>query len=142
MKDVYSVNQAVRIAGISYRQAQYWDKSDFIKPSRKTQGNYRLYTFYDIFVMKSARIMRDYEFSIQMLRKIVNDLKVLLRQITCPLDKVNLLVRRGTGKIILFNGDVVTNDLKNYVFISGKAIAEEADKLFPVRQPAASQTTA
>ena len=63
--------------GISYRQIQYWDKTNFIRPSRRVNGQ-RIYTIFDMMMMKFAKILRNHGYSIQGLRKMVNSIKTVI----------------------------------------------------------------
>jgi len=65
MKTFFTPKEVAKIVGLSYRQIQYWDKTNFIKPSYRRRGKYRLYTFQDLIQMKLAKTLRGHEYSIQ-----------------------------------------------------------------------------
>ena len=71
MKSTFTPKEVVKVIGISYRQIQYWDKTNFIRPSYRSHGKYRQYTFSDLVQMKVAKMLRDRDVSIQRLRKII-----------------------------------------------------------------------
>src|SRR3990172_11665076 len=59
---VFNTNDAQRLSGVSARRLQYWDETDFIRPSiaaRKGRGWPRLYAFRDIVQLRVAALLRD-----------------------------------------------------------------------------------
>ena len=60
--DGYTSKQVVKIAGITYRQLDHWDRIDFIKPSAKKakgSGSRREYSYQDLLRFKVAKRLLD-----------------------------------------------------------------------------------
>ena len=130
MKSTFTPKEVVKIIGISYRQIQYWDKTSFIRPSYRSHGKYRQYTFSDLVQMKVAKMLRDREVSIQRLRKIIKGLRDLLPRINFPLSECSLLIEGE--KILVFHGDVLMDHLtgQNYVRFEARTLREQINELY------------
>src|ERR1043166_10220091 len=102
MKSFFTPKEVAKLIGISYRQVQYWDKTNFIKPSYRRRGKYRLYTFSDLIQLEVAKVLRETNISIQRLRKIIKSLKSLLPQVNHPLVELTFLIEGE--RILVFNG--------------------------------------
>jgi DNA-binding transcriptional MerR regulator len=131
MKSFFTPKEVARIIDISYRQIQYWDKTNFIKPSYRRKSKYRLYTFTDLFQLKISKVLRRKGFSIQKLRKTIEILKNLLPQVSHPLIELTFLI--DENKILVFNGDVVMDEEaeQDYVKFRVRDLRSEVDCLFP-----------
>ncbi len=140
MKSFFTPKEVAKLVNISYRQIQYWDKTNFIRPSYRRRGKYRLYTFSDLIQLKVARTLRDHDFSIQRLRKTLVSLKELLPQVAHPLVDLTFLIEGD--RILVFNGEVLMNDAsgQNYIRFDVKSLREEINIQFPESVPASGST--
>lgn len=131
MKSFFTPKDVASIVGISYRQIQYWDKTNFIKPSYRRKGKYRLYTFSDLIQLKVAKTLRDHNFSIQRLRKTIKSLRSLLPQVNHPMVDLTFLIEGD--RILVFNGEVLMNSIsgQNYIRFDVSKLREEVERLFP-----------
>lgn len=131
MKSFFTPKDVATIVGISYRQIQYWDKTNFIKPSYRRKGKYRLYTFSDLIQLKVAKNLRDHNFSIQRLRKTIKSLRSLLPQVSNPMADLTFLIEGD--RILVFNGEVLMNSIsgQNYIRFDVAKLKGEVDQLFP-----------
>ena len=131
MKSFFTPKEVAKLIGISYRQIQYWDKTNFIKPSYRRRGKYRLYTFSDLIQLKVAKVLRETNISIQRLRKIIKSLKSLLPQVNHPLVDLTFLIEGE--RILVFNGVVLMSSKSNnnYVRFDVKSLRDEIDRTFP-----------
>lgn len=131
MKSFFTPKEVAKLIGISYRQIQYWDKTNFIKPSYRRRGKYRLYTFADLLQLKVAKVLREHAFSIQRLRKTIKSLKALLPQVGHPLVDLTFLIEGD--RILVFSGTVLmtSESGKTYIRFDVKTLREEIDKMFP-----------
>lgn len=80
----FTTKEAQRLSGLSPRRLQYWDETDFIRPSvaaRGGRGLPRLYSFRDLVQLRVAAQLRD-RLSLQALRR----LKAALEQDGLDLD--------------------------------------------------------
>ena len=76
----YRVPIACQIAGITYRQLDYWARTDLVVPSIRNaagSGSQRLYSFKDILVLKIVKQLLDTGISLQNIRKAVEKLENL-----------------------------------------------------------------
>ncbi len=74
----YRVPIACQIAGITYRQLDYWARTGLVVPSirsAKGSGSQRLYSFKDILVLKIVKRLLDTGISLQNIRVAVNHLR-------------------------------------------------------------------
>ncbi|HEY7853490.1 MAG TPA: MerR family transcriptional regulator [Aquiluna sp.] len=75
----YRGASAAAAAGISYRQLDYWDRTQLVVPSIQSatgSGSQRLYSFRDILVLKLVKRLLDTGVSLQQIRIAVEQLKV------------------------------------------------------------------
>ena len=74
----YRVPIACQIAGITYRQLDYWARTDLVVPSIRNaagSGSQRLYSFKDILVLKIVKQLLDTGISLQNIRKAVEQIR-------------------------------------------------------------------
>lgn len=68
----FTTREAEKLTGLTPRRLQYWDETDFIRPSvaaRQGRGSPRLYSFRDIVQLRIAALLRD-RLSLQALRRL------------------------------------------------------------------------
>lgn len=102
---------ACQIVGITYRQLDYWARTDLVKPSvRETSvsGNARLYSFGDVLLLKTIKNLIDAGISLQQIRLAVEHLHARgvndLTQVT--------LVSDGVSVYELTDGEQLTDLLR------------------------------
>jgi DNA-binding transcriptional MerR regulator len=74
----YRVPTACQIAGITYRQLDYWARTGLVVPSIRSaagSGSQRLYSFKDILVLKIVKRLLDTGISLQNIRIAVDHLR-------------------------------------------------------------------
>lgn len=74
----YRVPIACQVAGITYRQLDYWARTDLVRPSIRNatgSGSQRLYSFKDILVLKIVKGLLDTGISLQNIRLAVDNLR-------------------------------------------------------------------
>jgi DNA-binding transcriptional MerR regulator len=72
IKKFYTSSQVCKIINITYRQLDYYDRTDFVKPSVKNAGGYgtrRMYDFDDLMKLRVIKKLMDAGISIQRIRK-------------------------------------------------------------------------
>lgn len=75
--------EAVRIAGISYRQLDYWTRTGLVTPSVNDahgSGSQRLYSFQDLATLKVIKRLLDTGVSLQRVRRAVEHLNTMRRR--------------------------------------------------------------
>lgn len=115
---------ACRVAGISYRQLDYWARTGLVEPSVQNasgSGTHRLYSFRDILVLKVVKRLLDTGVSLQQIRAAADHLHKRgvddLAQITLMSDGVTVyectsdsdvidLVQQGQGVFGIALGSV------------------------------------
>ncbi len=76
----YRVPEVCRIAGISYRQLDYWARTGLVRPSvRDAQGSgtQRLYSFQDLAQLKIIKKLLDTGVGLQQVRRAIGTLREL-----------------------------------------------------------------
>jgi DNA-binding transcriptional MerR regulator len=89
----YRAPQVCRIVGITYRQLDYWARTDLLKPSlqaAKGSGSQRLYSFTDIVQLKVIKRLLDAGMSLKKIRSAMDILRDELSS-EQPLADVTLL---------------------------------------------------
>jgi len=89
----YRAPLVCRLVGISYRQLDYWARTDLIKPSvqdARGSGSQRLYSFPDVVQLKVIKRLLDAGMSLKRIRQAVEILRQQLRS-ERPLADVTLL---------------------------------------------------
>lgn len=103
----YRVPIACQVAGISYRQLDYWARTDLVKPSirgARGSGSQRLYSFRDILVLKIVKRLLDTGISLQNIRLAVETLRDRgvddLAQITLVSDGKTVYECRSNDEVV------------------------------------------
>ncbi len=103
----YRVPIAQQVAGITYRQLDYWARTNLVKPSIRGahgSGSQRLYSFRDILVLKIVKGLLDTGISLQNIRKAVEKLENLgiedLSGITLVSDGTTVYECRSNEEVI------------------------------------------
>ncbi|MFQ5968571.1 MAG: MerR family transcriptional regulator [Acidimicrobiia bacterium] len=85
--------QVCKLVGITYRQLDYWARTDLLRPSIQTargSGSQRLYSFQDVVQLKVIKNLLDAGMSLNKIRHAMEILRVEL-QSARPLADVTLL---------------------------------------------------
>ncbi len=72
IKRIYSSSEVCNIIGFTYKQLDYYDRTDFIKPTVNKAGGYgsrRMYSFNDLIKLKIIKRLIEAGISLQKLRK-------------------------------------------------------------------------
>ncbi|WP_370513524.1 MerR family transcriptional regulator [Corynebacterium sp. 319] len=147
----YRVPIACQVAGITYRQLDYWARTNLVNPTVRGahgSGSQRLYSFRDILVLKIVKGLLDTGISLQNIRKAVEKLENLgiddLSGITLVSDGTTVYECRSPEEVIdLLNGGqgvfgiAVPGLLKE---LSGTIKAFPSEKITPAAS-AAEDTT-
>jgi DNA-binding transcriptional MerR regulator len=76
--DGYRVPEVCRLAGISYRQLDYWARTGLVKPSVRDaggSGTQRLYSFQDLVLLRTIKSLLDTGVSLQSIRRSIDYLR-------------------------------------------------------------------
>jgi DNA-binding transcriptional MerR regulator len=138
---------AARAAGISYRQLDYWARTELVEPTIRGaagSGSQRLYGFQDILVLKLVKRLLDTGISLQQIRVAVNQLREAgiddLAQTTLMSDGASVylctsndevidLVSRGQGVFGIAVGKVLREVESDLVELDSTPAADPMDEL-------------
>ncbi len=93
MERGYRAPQVCRLVGITYRQLDYWARTNLLMPSLQSatgSGSQRLYSFTDVVQLKVIKRLLDAGMSLKKIREAVENLRVALES-DQPLRDVTLL---------------------------------------------------
>ncbi|GAA1475112.1 MerR family transcriptional regulator [Corynebacterium felinum] len=103
----YRVPITCQVAGITYRQLDYWARTKLVEPSIRNargSGSQRLYSFKDILVLKIVKGLLDTGISLQNIRQAVDKLRDLgvddLAEITLVSDGTTVYECRSAEEVI------------------------------------------
>lgn len=103
----YRVPIACQVAGITYRQLDYWARTNLVNPSIRTargSGSQRLYSFKDVLVLKIVKRLLDTGISLQNIRLAVEGLRDRgvndLAQLTLVSDGTTVYECRSNDEVI------------------------------------------
>jgi DNA-binding transcriptional MerR regulator len=138
---------AARAAGISYRQLDYWARTQLVEPTVRGaagSGSQRLYGFRDILVLKLVKRLLDTGISLQQIRIAVDQLRESgvydLAQTTLMSDGASVylctsndevidLVSRGQGVFGIAVGKVLREVESSLIELDSKPGEDPADEL-------------
>lgn len=111
----YIASQACEIAGISYRQLDYWDKSGLVSPSIRAAegtGSARLYSFNDLVALRVVRRLKEGGIPLQTIRKAVKFLRDNLPSMYNPLSELTLVTNGRSIFALCINERQLIDTLK------------------------------
>jgi DNA-binding transcriptional MerR regulator len=76
----FRVPEVTKLVGITYRQLDYWARTELVRPSiqdAQGSGTQRLYSFQDLALLKLVKRMLDTGVNLQQIRKAMGTLKAL-----------------------------------------------------------------
>jgi len=118
---------AARAAGISYRQLDYWARTELVEPTVRGaagSGSQRLYGFRDILVLKLVKRLLDTGISLQQMRTAVNQLRESgvndLAQTTLMSDGASVYLCTSNDEVI----DLVSRGQGVFGIAVGKVLRE------------------
>ena len=116
----YPGKRAAEIAGITYRQLDYWARTDLVRPSlaRATgSGSRRRYSYRDLLELRAVKSLLDAGIRLELVREVftylTQHLDEDLAQVNLVIQGTSVIVRRGNEEIVdlLRDGQGVLNIL-------------------------------
>ena len=116
----YSARSSAEIVGITYRQLDYWARTDLVRPSladAEGSGSRRQYSYRDLLELKAIKTLLDAGIRLERVRRVFEFLHETLDEDVVEVNLVisgdSVLVRRGEDEIIdlLRKGQGVLNIL-------------------------------
>ncbi len=123
--DSFNSKAVSRIIGIPTRVIDYWDRSNFIKPSISEaagHGSVRLYSFTDLIQFKVAKFLKDRGISLQKIRKSLNFLRKHLPEVEKPLAQLRFLTDGETIFVLTNKNREIMDTLKKGQYVLAIAI--------------------
>jgi DNA-binding transcriptional MerR regulator len=128
----YRGNEAAKAAGISYRQLDYWARTELVEPTVRGaagSGSQRLYGFRDILVLKLVKRLLDTGISLQQIRTAVEQLRAAgiydLAQTTLMSDGASVYLCTTNDEVI----DLVSRGQGVFGIAIGKVLREVENSL-------------
>jgi predicted RNase H-like HicB family nuclease len=132
LSNSFNSKMVSKIIGIPLRVIDYWDRTNFIKPSvheASGYGSMRLYSFTDLIQFKVAKFLRDQGLSLQKIRKSLNYLRKHLPEIEKPLAQLRFLTDGETIFVLTNKNKEIIDTLKKGQYVLSIAIGELINEL-------------
>jgi len=141
----YSGKKAAEIVGITYRQLDYWARTDLVRPSitdAAGSGSRRKYSYRDLLELKVIKTLLDAGIKLESVRTIF---EYLTRQLGEDVASAQLVITGGSA-ILVRDDDELVDMLKQGQFVMGSVLSlggvqREGDDaivdLFPAASPVA-----
>ncbi len=107
----YSGTQTAKVVGISYRQLDYWARTDLIRPSLSDatgSGSRRSYSYNDLLELKAIKKLLDAGIKLEQVRKVFEYLR---QHVTTDIAAAHIVI--DGGSVMLCDGDQLVDVLKN-----------------------------
>jgi len=127
LSNSFNSKMVSKIIEIPVRVIDYWDRTNFIKPSVNEASGYgsmRLYSFTDLIQFKVAKFLRDQGLSLQKMRKSLNFLRKHLPEIEKPLVQLRFLTDGETIFVLTNKNREIIDTLKKGQCVFAIAIEE------------------
>ena len=121
-----------KIINIPLRKIDYWDRTNFIKPSiaeASGHGSVRLYSFTDLIQFKVATFLKDRGISLQKIRKSLNFLRKHLPEVEKPLAQLRFMTDGETIFVLTNKNKEILDTLKRGQYILAVAIEDLVTEL-------------
>ena len=127
MMDSFNSKAVSKIIGLPMRVIDYWDRTNFIKPSISEASGYgsvRLYAFTDLIQFRVAKFLRDQGISLQKMRKSLNYLRKHLPKVENPLAQLRFLTDGETIFVLTNKDKEIIDTLKKGQYVMAIAIEQ------------------
>ncbi len=107
----YSGTATAKVVGISYRQLDYWARTDLIRPSLSDatgSGSRRSYSYNDLLELKTIKKLLDAGIKLEQVRKVFEYLR---QHVTTDIAAAHIVI--DGGSVMLCDGDALVDVLKN-----------------------------
>lgn len=109
---VFTTQRTAEIVGVTYRQLDYWARTDLVKPSlvaASGSGSRRRYSYSDLLELKVIKNLLDNGIRLEQIRKIF----LYLREDLGTDVSTAQLVISGANSVVVHTGDEIIELLKN-----------------------------
>ena len=139
MEDGFRGQQVCSIVGITYRQLDYWARTNLLRPSitdANGSGTQRRYSYTDLVELKVIKMLLDGGIALQSARRAVEYLR---SQVGSELATANLVLSGGSPILVRGDGDMI--DLVKHgqgvlnIVPLGAMVGELDARILELRQP-------
>ncbi len=110
LQDGFSGRQTAEVVGISYRQLDYWARTDLIRPSltdASGSGSRRRYSYQDLLELRVIKTLLDAGIKLESVREVFNYLR---EHVTSDIASAHLVISGQT--VVLAQGDELIDVVK------------------------------
>ena len=107
----YSGTQTASVGGISYRQLDYWARTNLIRPSLSDasgSGSRRRYSYSDLLELKAIKKLLDSGIKLEQVRKVFEYLR---QHVSTDIAAAHIVI--DGGSVNVYDGDQLIDVLKN-----------------------------
>src|SRR6187200_976183 len=100
----FSGTKAAQVVGITYRQLDYWARTDLIRPSlveAAGSGSRRQYSYRDLVELRMIKTLLDAGIKLESVREVFTNLR---EQVGDDISSANIVIS-GTSSVVLHNND-------------------------------------
>ena len=111
MSDGFSGTQAAKVVGITYRQLDYWARTDLIRPSLSDasgSGSRRRYSYKDLLELRVIKTLLDAGIKLESVREVFNYLR---EHVGTDIASAHLVINGSS--VVLARGDELIDVLKS-----------------------------
>ncbi|MCP4365009.1 MAG: MerR family transcriptional regulator [Planctomycetes bacterium] len=128
----FNTKAVCSVIGITPRQVQYWDETNFIKPTIRQatgHGSSRLYSFLDLVQMRVAKALLDGGVSLQKIRKSLEFLRAHAPQVKSPLAEMRFITDGDTVFVLTKDKDKIVDALSGGQLVFSIALGDLVKEL-------------
>jgi len=103
----YSGSRTAEVVGITYRQLDYWARTDLVRPSvtdARGSGTRRRYSYRDLLELKVIKQLLDAGIKLETVRGVFSELRARLGD---DIASANLVISGSTAMLALDDGELV-----------------------------------
>ena len=107
----YSGTQAAAIVGITYRQLDYWARTDLVRPSATDasgSGSRREYVYRDLLELKVIKNLLDAGIKLEAVRQVFDYLR---RHVSSDIAAAHIVI--SGASVVLYDGEHLTDVVRN-----------------------------
>ncbi len=128
----FNTKTVCSVIGITPRQVQYWDETNFIKPSIREatgHGSSRLYSFLDLVQMRVAKTLLDGGVSLQKIRKSLEFLRAHAPEVKNPLAELRFITDGDAIFVLTKDKEKIVDALRGGQLIFSIALGDLVKEL-------------
>ncbi|OHB38254.1 MAG: hypothetical protein A2060_00690 [Planctomycetes bacterium GWA2_50_13] len=128
----FNTKAVCNVIGITPRQVQYWDETNFVKPSIRQatgHGSSRLYSFLDLVQMRVAKALLDGGVSLQKIRKSLEFLRTRAPEVRSPLAEMRFITDGDAIFVLTKDRDKIVDALQGGQLVFSIALGDLVKEL-------------